>query len=420
MIESRTYRFKLFFIIALIAGVTGCTSGPSSENHPEETAESAPEPTRYAYGLPLDSFHVIEGRIKPGDNLGALLLPYGVSYATLDRITREYADVFNFNRIRADHEYLLFCTPDSVKNARCFIYEISPEQYVKIELGDSLGVVREKRPVELRERSASGYIAKGSSLSMALDEQGLPPALANDLSVIYAWTIDFFHLQPGDRFRLIYDERYVDDERIGVGRIKAAQFVHLETDFYGFYFEDTDSYGDYFDENGDNLRRAFLRAPLEFGRISSRYNKNRVHPVLRVRRAHLGTDYAAPTGTPILSTADGEIIAMSYTRGNGNYVKIRHNSTYTTQYLHMSKFNRKLKVGMRVRQGDVIGYVGSTGLATGPHVCYRFWKNGVQVDPLKENLPKSEPVQHRDQFEDTLRVWKPALDAIEIPIPASE
>jgi len=405
----------LFLILGLGIFLSACTSTPTDDKSESIISQAEPEPTRYAYGLPLDSFEVIEGKIRPGESLGALLLPYGVSYGTLDRITREYADVFNFNRIRADHNYILFCSPDSTRKAQYFVYEISPEQYVKIDLGEKLEVVRENRPVELRERSASGYIAKGSSLSLALDEQGLPPVLANDLSVIYAWTIDFFHLQPGDRFKLIYDERYIDDERVGVGRIKAVHFVHLESDFYAFYFEDFEEYGDYFDERGDNLRRAFLRAPLEFGRISSRYNKNRLHPVLRVRRAHLGTDYAAPTGTPILATADGEIIAMSYTRGNGNYVKIRHNGTYTTQYLHMSKFNRKLKVGTRVRQGDVIGYVGSTGLATGPHVCYRFWKNGVQVDPLKEDLPKSEPVNNRERFQKTLNEWKPRLDSVAFP-----
>jgi len=414
MINRQTAGY-LFLLLGLGIFLSACTSTPPDDKSESIISQPEPEPTRYAYGLPLDSFEVIEGKIRPGESLGALLLPYGVGYGTLDRITREYADVFNFNRIRADHNYILFCSPDNTRKAQCFIYEISPEQYVKIDLGEKLAVVRENRPVELRERSASGYIAKGSSLSLALDEQGLPPILANDLSVIYAWTIDFFHLQPGDRFKLIYDERYIDDERVGVGRIKAVHFVHLESDFYALYFEDFEEYGDYFDERGDNLRRAFLRAPLEFGRISSRYNKNRLHPVLRVRRAHLGTDYAAPTGTPILATADGEIIAMSYTRGNGNYVKIRHNGTYTTQYLHMSKFNRKLKVGTRVRQGDVIGYVGSTGLATGPHVCYRFWKNGVQVDPLKEDLPKSEPVNNRERFQKILNEWKPRLDSVAFP-----
>jgi len=219
----------LFLILGFGIFLSACTSTPPDDKSESIISQAEPEPTRYAYGLPLDSFEVIEGKIRPGESLGALLLPYGVSYGTLDRITREYADVFNFNRIRADHNYLLFCSPDSTRKAQCFIYEISPEQYVKIDLGEKLEVVRENRPVELRERSASGYIAKGSSLSLALDEQGLPPVLANDLSVIYAWTIDFFHLQPGDRFKLIYDERYIDDERVGVGRIKAVHFVHLET-----------------------------------------------------------------------------------------------------------------------------------------------------------------------------------------------
>jgi murein DD-endopeptidase MepM/ murein hydrolase activator NlpD len=225
-------------------------------------------------------------------------------------------------------------------------------------------------------------------------DNNMSPALVMELSNIYAWTIDFFRIQKGDKFKVYYEERFVEDEFVGIGRIWAAKFTHQSEDFYAFYFkEEGVNFGDYFDEQNKNLRKAFLRAPLNFSRISSKYSKRRKHPVTGRVKAHLGTDYAAPTGTPILSTANGTITTASYTRNNGNYVKIRHNSTYSTQYLHMSKIKSGIRKGVHVKQGSIIGYVGSTGLATGPHVCYRFWKNGRQVDPYKEKLPASEPMK---------------------------
>jgi murein DD-endopeptidase MepM/ murein hydrolase activator NlpD len=214
-----------------------------------------------------------------------------------------------------------------------------------------------------------------------------------ELSSIYAWTIDFFRIQKGDHFKIVYEEKFVENEFIGIGRVYAALFNHANEDFYAFYFEEEENYGDYFDDEGAALRKAFLRAPLNYSRISSSYSKRRKHPVTGRIKAHLGTDYAAPTGTPILSTANGTVTEARYKRNNGNYVKVRHNSTYSTQYLHMSKIKSGIRPGVYVKQGEVIGYVGSTGLATGPHVCYRFWKNGRQVDPYKQKLPPSKPVK---------------------------
>jgi murein DD-endopeptidase MepM/ murein hydrolase activator NlpD len=208
---------------------------------------------------------------------------------------------------------------------------------------------------------------------------------------IYAWSIDFFRIQKGDAFSVIYEEEYVDDTTyVGLKRVLGANLIHSGNDYYSFQYENELGFDDYYDEEGRSLRKTFLRAPLNFTRISSRYSGRRFHPVQKRWKAHLGTDYAAPTGTPIMTTADGEISAASYTSGNGNYVKVRHNSTYSTQYLHMSKIKPGIKPGVRVKQGDVIGYVGSTGLATGPHVCYRFWVNGKQVDPYKQKLPEAK------------------------------
>jgi murein DD-endopeptidase MepM/ murein hydrolase activator NlpD len=220
------------------------------------------------------------------------------------------------------------------------------------------------------------------------------------MSDIYAWSIDFFHLQKGDNFKLIYDEKFIDDTvSVGVGNIRAAYFEHKGKPTYAFHFmtDSINNRSDYYDDNAKFLRRQFLKAPLEFSRISSRYNLNRRIKFYGYRlRPHLGTDFAAPVGTPIKSTANGTVIASEYNRGNGNYVKVKHNATYTTQYLHMSK--RKVRVGQSVRQGDVIGYVGMTGNTSGPHVCYRFWKNGKQIDPLKEKFPEAEPI--RDDFKE--------------------
>ena len=268
---------------------------------------------------------------------------------------------------------------------------MSSIDYVVFDIRDTIDVFLGQKEVEVKTREASGQIE--SSLWNSLVENKMSPALVMELSSIYAWTIDFFRIQKGDYFKVVYEEKYVEGEFIGIGRVYAALFNHANEDFYAFYFEEEENYGDYFDDEGAALRKAFLRAPLNYSRISSSFSKRRKHPVTGRIKAHLGTDYAAPTGTPILSTANGTVTEARYKRNNGNYVKVRHNSTYSTQYLHMSKIKSGIRPGVYVKQGEVIGYVGSTGLATGPHVCYRFWKNGRQVDPYKQKLPPSKPVK---------------------------
>ena len=232
-----------------------------------------------------------------------------------------------------------------------------------------------------------------SSLSESAEDLGISPKVSVKLSEIYAWTIDFFKIQKGDSYKVYYENNYIDGEYIGIGRVLAAEFTHKEQKFYAFYYEQNDSEGEYFDEKGRTLHKAFLKAPLDFYRISSRYSRNRKHPVTGKWKGHFGTDYAAPKGTPIMTTANGTIHLASYSKGNGNFVKVKHNSTYTTQYLHMSKIKPGIRKGVYVKQGETIGYVGSTGLATGPHVCYRFWKNGRQVDPYLEQLPPGDPIK---------------------------
>tara|TARA_B100000902_G_scaffold27181_1_gene32743 strand:- start:22475 stop:23710 length:1236 start_codon:yes stop_codon:yes gene_type:complete len=363
------------------------------------------EPT-IEYGIVTDSFNVIKGVIKPGQVLGEILYLNHINHQKIDLIVKKSKGVFDVKKAKAGQPYTVLCSRDSNEIAQWFIYEESYTDYVVFDLRDNINVYRGAKEVDVRMRVASGEIT--SSLWNAIIENKMSPALVMELSNIYAWTIDFFRIQKGDKFKVYYEERFVEDEFIGIGRICAANFTHQSKDFYSFYFkEEGENYGDYFDEESKTLRKAFLRAPLNFSRISSKYSKRRKHPVTGRIKAHLGTDYAAPTGTPILSTANGRIVEARYKRNNGNYVKIRHNNTYTTQYLHMSKIKSGIRPGVHVNQGDVIGYVGSTGLATGPHVCYRFWKNGIQVDPYKQKLPPSDPM--REESKSAFQLVKDSL-----------
>ncbi len=342
-----------------------------------------------------DTLSVTKGQVKKGQTLGEILYYHHVDHPEIDKIVKASKGIFDFRGVRQDKEYTVLCSNDSIQKAKFFVYEISAVEYVVFDLRDTIKVYREQKEIEIRVREASGQIE--SSLWNALVNNKMSPALVIELSSIYAWTIDFFRIQKGDYFRVVFEERYVDDEFIGIGRIHAANFNHQNQDFFSFYFEENENFGDYFDEEGGALRKAFLRAPLNYSRISSSFSKRRKHPVTGRIKAHLGTDYAAPKGTPILSTANGTITEASYKRNNGNYVKVRHNGTYSTQYLHMSKIKKGIRPGVFVKQGDVIGFVGSTGLATGPHVCYRFWKNGRQVNPYKQKLPPSKPVKNENK-----------------------
>lgn len=393
-------------------------AGNSQENstlNPEE--QEAEKQVQLRYGLPVDSFTLIEDVVENGESFSNILLDFGIGYGTIHRIATEFQDVFDVRNLRTGKPYAIFAeNRDSSEVARYMVYESSPVNYVVFDLSDSLNVYLGEEEVQVRTKAISGLIS--SSLYETLLANGGTPAVAVELSKVYAWTIDFFRIQPSDYFKVIYEERYIRDSvYVGMGRILAADFQHGGRSFYSFYYDDENDYRDYYDEKGRSLRKAFLKAPLDFFRISSRYNPRRFHPVLKRTKPHLGTDYAAPRGTPIMTTADGVVVAAGYTRGNGNYVKVKHNSTYTTQYLHMSKFAKGMKKGVSVRQGDVIGYVGSTGLATGPHVCYRFWVNGQQVDPYRQDLPEAEPIVEQSMLEyrNFMKPLKERLDNLKLP-----
>lgn len=321
------------------------------------------------------------------------MLENHVDYPKIVSISEHFKDTFDVRKIKAGKPYLILKSKDTLDKAQVFIYQNDKINYTVVDLRDSAVAYKGRKAVRSVEREIVGTIK--NSLSVDLDSLGVDYAVTIALSEIYAWTVDFFKLEKGDTFKLIYDERYINDSiYAGSGPIKAAYFKYRGTPIYAFPFM-TDSVkkqSNYFDQEGKNLKSTFLKAPIKFGyRLSSRFNLRRRIAYYGFKvRPHRGTDYAAPVGTPIVATADGTVTESRRRGGNGKYVKIRHNSMYSTQYLHMRAQN--VKEGQFVRQGDVIGWVGMTGNTGGPHVCYRFWKNGVQVDPLREKMPKSEPI----------------------------
>lgn len=369
----------------------------------------------HQYGFNLSEFKVLQDTIKYGDSFGELMLANHVPYEKIITLSESYRDTFDIRKIRVGKPYLILSAHDSLETAQVFVYENDPINFTVVDFRDSVVAYKARKKVKFVEREASGVIE--TSLSEAILNQGIDYNITNNLSEIYAWTVDFFRLQKGDKFKVIYKEKYINDTiYAGAEPIESAYFEHNGTPLYAFAYE-SDSLKnviDYFDDEANNLRRTFLRAPVKFSRISSRYNlKRRIRYYGYRVRPHRGTDYAAPVGTPIMATADGTVTESTRRGGNGKYVKIRHNGTYSTQYLHMKK--QKVKRGDYVRQGDVIGWVGMTGNTGGPHVCYRFWKHDRQVDPLREKLPAAEPLAEplRPAFYEYINPRKTQLDCIE-------
>ena len=366
---------------------------------------------RTEYGIIVDSMLIYKDKVKKNQFLADILLKYNVDYQKIDLLARKSKEVFDVRKIRAGNTYTVLCKNDSLKEALFFIYESSHTGYVVFDLGDSIHIHKGEKEINVKRAATTGVIS--SSLWNAMVENNSDPNLANDLSEIYAWTIDFFGIQKGDSYKVIYDKLFVDENYIGVGKIYSAFFQHEGHDFYAFYFVQ-DSIGDYYDDAAGSMRRTFLKAPLRFKRISSRFSYNRLHPVLKVRRPHLGVDYAAATGTPVHAVGSGKITFARRKGPNGNMVKIKHNGTYTTAYLHLSKFGKGIKEGVYVNQGDVIGYVGSTGRSTGPHLDFRFYKNGKAMDPLKVKSPPAKPVDstHLDAYHILVQEMKIQLDSL--------
>lgn len=367
------------------------------------------------YGMVVDNYTVIEDKIKRNEVLGDILMEYNVPANIIHQISKLSRNIFDVRKIAANKKYTLICDQDSLKTAKAFVYEPNPTQYIVFRFEDTLWVDVCQREVMIVEKSIAGEIR--SNLSETIEELGISHELTNRFVDVFGWQVDFQRLQKGDKFKLIYEEAQVEGVPVGIKQINGIYFEHFGSPYYAFPFDQGEGV-DYFNEEGQSLRKALLKYPIEFTRISSRYTMNRFHPVQKRWKAHLGTDFAAPQGTPIRAVGDGIVQEAEYKSNNGNFVKIRHNGTYTTQYLHMSRIADGVRAGTRVRQGQTIGYVGSTGLATGPHLCYRFWRNGVQVDALKVELPPSQPVKKEflESFESVKTELTKKLEFISFPV----
>ncbi len=343
----------------------------------------------FMYGIPVDSFDLVSGHIKPNGFLSEILLKHGVSMQDIDQTIRNSRNVFDVRKIRSGNSYILFCDKDSSAKAKYLVYEHDPTTCYVFSFNDSLNITEVRKPLKSEIKYASLTIE--TSLWDAMMAGGLNPSIAVKLSDLFAWTVDFFGLQKGDSFKVIYEELFIEGKSLGADRIYGAQFNSsgYTVTAIPFIQEGKESY---FDVDGKSLKKAFLKAPLQFTRISSRFSSSRMHPILRIRRPHYGVDYAAPVGTPVLAIGDGKIIEATTENGSGKMVKIRHNSVYETAYLHLSRFGEGVTPGAFVRQGDIIGYVGSSGLSTGPHLDFRFYLNGTPVDPLKVDAPPVEPI----------------------------
>lgn len=402
---------KYFTFLLLLVSLVACNKENEGDAKPKPKVKK--EAIVKEFGFILNDFLVVNDTIESGDTFGKILEGEKYDAAAIHQITEKVKDSFDLRDIRAGKPFTLLKDKKSPNNLQVFVYQPDNISYYVVDLRDSVVVYKKQRPVSIKRRVIAAEIE--GSLSETLSKAGASPALAHELSEIYAWSIDFFKIQKGDKFSVAVNERYISDTvYAGIVSIDASFFEYKGKRIYAFPFKQDENARkyDYYDEEGKVLKNMFLKAPLKFIHISSRFSKSRFHPVQMRWKAHNGTDYAAPHGTPIMTTASGTIEQTGFTSGNGNFVKVRHNRTYATQYLHMSKI--LVRRGQHVSQGDVIGRVGSTGLATGPHVCYRFWKNGVQVDALRQKLPNSEPMakKHLPRFIAHMTPLKKELDSI--------
>lgn len=402
-------RDKIILVLTLFIILTACRENKVKETEiltdslSETVVKDIPEEQVLTFGIPADSFNLISGHIKPNRFLSEILLEHGVTMNEIDHVVRNYQAVFDVRDIRSGNNYTLFCDTDSIARARYLVYEHDPTTCYVFSFNDSLNITLFRKEIKKIIKYSSGVIE--TSLWEAMVAGGLHPSLAVELSDIYAWTVDFFGLQKGDSFKVIYEELFIDDRSLGTGKIFGSQFTWTGKTITAIPFIQ-DGKESFFDDEGNSLRKAFLKAPLAFSRISSRFSASRMHPILRIRRPHFGVDYAAPIGTPVHAIGDGKVVFAGTENGAGRVVKIVHNSVYSTAYLHLSRFGQGIASGAFVKQGDIIGYVGSSGLSTGPHLDFRFYMNGSPVDPLSVEAPPVEPVseENKSRFEKNKRV----------------
>lgn len=411
MIKNEILKFKIVSFTLLILLLLACEEKEKKVVSKEIVPE---EPIVEEFGFTLNDYIVVRDTIHSGDTFGKLLEENNIGHFKVHEVTESIRDSFKLRDLRIGKPFTLLKSKKTPHQLYAFIYQPDNINYSVVEFKDSTVLAYNKRkPITIKRRTIASKIT--GSLSETLSKNGVDASMAFNLAKIYEYSIDFFKIQKDDQFGITFYERYINDSiYAGIDRMEASFFEHKGKKIYAFPYK-LDSLVkkvDYYDEEGKGLKTMFLKAPLDYFRISSRFSPKRFHPVQMRWKAHKGTDYAAATGTPIKTTASGTVERTGYTAGNGNYVKVKHNSTYSTQYLHMSKI--LVRQGQHVQQGQIIGKVGSTGLATGPHVCYRFWKNGEQVDPLSQKLPNAEPMseKHRQKYLIHIAPLKKELDSI--------
>lgn len=385
---------KTWFSLLLMVMLLSCNN--SGKNSPEKTitpidtiARLSVSNTTFFYGIPVDSYKISKSKIIQNRFLSDILAKHGISLQEIEILLKNSKEIFDVRDIRSGNNYTILSDKDSIGKAKYLIYEHDPSLSYIFSFNDSLKITPYRQKINTENKFVSVTIE--TSLWNAMSDAGLNPEISGSLEDIYAWTVDFFGLQKGDRFKVIYEEKYIGDNSVGIGKIYAAEFDRAGYKIYAIPMIQSGKES-FYDSDGNSLRKAFLKAPLKFSRISSGFSSGRMHPILRIVRPHLGVDYAASLGTPVYSIGDGRVTSAGIENESGRIVRIKHNSVYSTAYLHLSRFGTGISAGAMVKQGDVIGYVGSSGLSTGPHLDFRFYKNGYAVDPLKIDAPSVEPV----------------------------
>lgn len=381
----------LFFILSPMK-VTGGGQDDVLSVEPSDT-------TIYEYGIPISEYDVVVSKVGRGEFFSTLLEKHGVSQKVAYDLSQKSKGVFDLRQIRVGNEYHAYFTKDSLSRMEYLVYEKDAHSYVVFSLKDTLSVAIQEKVIETTLEYAEVTI--NNSLWVDLQNSGVTPLLALTLSDIYAWSIDFFGLQRGDSFKALYEVLSYKGEILDIGNVKYAVFNHSGNEYQSYHYVLDDKGNEYWNEKGESMRKAFLKAPLNYKRISSGFTYARRHPITRKVQPHTGIDYAAPTGTPVVSIGDGVVVERAYKGAGGNTVKIKHNSVYTSAYLHLSKYGKGISVGTRVKQGQIIGYVGSTGRSTGPHLDFRVWKNGTPINPLTMKMPPALPIpdDRRGEFE---------------------
>ena len=418
MQRKNLYILFVFLAFALVLASSGCKR--KVQENETEIVEGVKD-TLPPMGFWPDSLDLAEEVVRNGESFTVLMNRLGLSMNDAMKVAQACDTVFDVRKMRAGNKVQAYYQFDTTGTGstdgpalKYVVYERNKIDRVIFRTSEPFKVWSWTKPVESTREYADVTIK--SSLWNDMLAAGISPQLIVPLSEIYAWSVDFFGLQPGDRFRVLYEQRKCDDEIIAVDTIYYAEFVRDGKMIPAIMFDQGDNGNLYWNEKGESLRKAFLKAPLKFTRISSGFSYHRKHPVTGKVRAHTAVDYAAPTGTPVMTIGDGTVISAGWTNGGGNTVKIRHNSVYTTSYMHLSRYGAGIKAGVRVRQGDVIGYVGSTGMSTGPHLDFRVWKNGSPINPLKMDSPPSEPIKPENMpaLDSTFRHYRCVIDSLAI------